>query len=49
MEIIKRREELGAVMLLVAVIEGQHIGHERVSLCVFRTSMPKKYELQLKK
>ena len=41
MEIVRRREEVGAVVLLVAVIEGQQIGHGRVSLCIFRISMPK--------
>ena len=45
----KKRESVGVVMLLVAVIEGQQIGHGLVSLYVFRTSMPKKYPLQVKK
>ena len=27
MEVVRRREEVGAVVLLVAVIEGQQIGH----------------------
>ena len=27
MEVVRRREEVGAVLLLVAVIEGQQIGH----------------------
>ena len=45
----KKRESVGVVMLLVAVIEGQQIGHGLVSLCVFWTSMLKKYPLQLKK
>ena len=49
MEVVRRREEVGAVVLLVAVIEGRQIGHGLVSLCVFRTSMLKKYPLQLKK
>ena len=42
MEVVRRREEVGAVLLLVAVIERQQIGHGLVSLCVFQTSMPKK-------
>ena len=42
----KRRSR--TVVLLVAVIEGQQIGHGWVSLCVFWTSMPKKQPLQLK-
>ena len=49
MEVVRRGEEVGAVVLLVAVIEGHQIGHRLVSLCVFWTSMPKKYPLQLKK
>ena len=40
MEVVRR--EVGAVVLLVAVIEGQQIGHGLVSLCVFQSSMPKK-------
>ena len=43
----KRRSRSSGV--LVAVIEGQQIGHGLVSLCIFRTSMRKKYPLQLKK
>ena len=42
----KKRRSMSRV-LLVAVIEGQQIGHGLVSLCVFRTSMRKKYPLQL--
>ena len=42
MEVVRRREEVGAVLLPVAVIERQQIGHGLVSLCVFQTSMPKK-------
>ena len=49
MEVARRSEEAEAVVLLAAVIEGQQIGHGLVSLCAFRTSMPKKYPLQLKK
>ena len=45
MEVVRRREEGGAVVLPAAIIEGQQIGHVLVSLCVFRTSMPKKYSL----
>ena len=41
MRVVRRREEVGAVVLLVAVIEGQQIGYALASLCVFRTSMPK--------
>ena len=33
MEVIKRREEAGAVVLLVAVMEGQQIDHGLVSSC----------------
>ena len=36
-------------MLLVAVKEGQQIGYGLVSLCVFRTSMPKKIPTQTEK
>ena len=39
MEIVRRREEVGAVVQLAAVIEGQQIGHGLVSLCVFRAFM----------
>ena len=35
MVVVRRREEVGAVVLPVAVIEGQQIGHGLVSLCVF--------------
>ena len=45
----KRRSRDSGAGLLVVVTEGQQIGHSMVSLCVFRTSMPKKYPLQLKK
>ena len=41
MEVVKRREEVGAVALLVAVIEWQQIRHGLLILCVFLTSMPK--------
>ena len=41
MEVVRRREEIGAVVLIVAVIEGQQIGHVLASLCIFRTSTPK--------
>ena len=39
---VVRRREVGTVVLLVAVTEEQQIGHSMVSLCVFRTSLPKK-------
>ena len=45
----KRRSRDSGAGLLVVVTEGQQIGHSMVSLCVFRTSMPKKYPLRLKK
>ena len=46
MEIIRREEvEEQSVVLLVAVIEGQQIRHGLVTLCVFRTSIPKKHPL----
>ena len=37
MEVVKRREEVGAVALLVAVIEWQQIRHGLLILCVFST------------
>ena len=49
MGVVRRIEEVGVVLLLIAVIDEHQIGHELARLCVFRTSMPKKYPLQLKK
>ena len=43
MEVVKRREEAGAVVLLVAVMEGQQIGHGLVSSCVFLGHLCQKY------
>ena len=49
MEVFRRREEVGAVVPLVAVLQGQQVEHELVSLCVFLASMPKQYPFHLKK
>ena len=43
MEVVRRIEEVVVAVLLVAVIEGEQIGHGLVSLYVFQTSMLKKY------
>ena len=42
MEFVRRREEVGAVVLPVAVIEVEQIGHGLISLYIFQTSNPKK-------
>ena len=41
MEIVRKREEVEVMVLLVQVIEVQQIIHGLVSLCVFQTSMPR--------
>ena len=42
MEIVRKREEVEAMVVLVSVIEVQQIIHGLVSSSVFQTSMPKK-------